>query len=68
MNYVASAPAHEDIDPESDAVHAWRVSRLASLGLAWPVAEAAADRVDWHEVAKLVHRGCPAFLALAIVG
>jgi hypothetical protein len=68
MNYMATAPAREDIDPESNAVHAWRVSRLASLGLARPVAEAAADRVDWHEVANLVQRGCPAFLALAIVG
>jgi len=48
-------------------VHAWRVGRLVSLGVAWAAAEAAADRVDWHEVAKLVQRGCPASLALAIV-
>jgi hypothetical protein len=48
-------------------VHAWRVSRLARLGLAWPVAEAVADRVDWHDVAKLVQRGCPAALAVAIL-
>lgn len=68
MSYAPIAPAHEAIDPEGDAVHAWRVSRLTSLGLARPVAEAAADRVDWHEIARLVRRGCPAFLALAIVG
>jgi hypothetical protein len=49
------------------AVHAWRVNRLARLGLAWPVAEAVADRVDWHEVAKLVQRGCPAALAVTIL-
>jgi hypothetical protein len=32
------------------------------------MAEAVADRVDWHEVAKLVERGCPASLAVTIVG
>ena len=57
------AVPHEKLDRESDAVHAWRVRRLIGLGVAW----AAADRVDWHEVARLVRRGCPASLALAIV-
>jgi hypothetical protein len=52
---------------ESDVVHAWRVSQLVRLGLAWPVADAIADHVDWHEVATLVRRGCPASLAVAIV-
>ena len=61
------AVPHEQMNRESDAVHAWRVGRLTSLGVAWAAAEAAADRVDWHEVAKLVKRGCPATLALAIV-
>jgi len=31
------------------------------------VAEAVADRVDWHDVAKLVQRGCPAALAVTIL-
>jgi hypothetical protein len=48
-------------------VHAWRVTQLARLGLARPVAEAVADKVDWHEVAKLVQRGCPAQLAVMII-
>jgi hypothetical protein len=61
------AVPHEKLDRESDAVHAWRVRRLIGLGVAWAAAEAAADRVDWHEVARLVKRGCPASLALAIV-
>lgn len=52
---------------ESDVVHAWRVSQLVRLGLAWLVADAVADYVDWHEVAKLVRRGCPASLAVAII-
>jgi hypothetical protein len=64
---VATGPL-EDIDTETSAVHTWRVSRLTDLGLAWVVAEAVADRVDWHEVARLVQRGCPAALAVAIVG
>jgi hypothetical protein len=64
---VAAAP-HEEVDPETCAIHEWRVNRLAGLGLARPVAEAVADQVDWHEVARLVQRGCPAQLALAIVG
>jgi hypothetical protein len=67
---VAALPhpdPHEDIDAETSAVHAWRVSRLTSLGLDWPVAEAVADQVDWHEVARLVRRGCPAALAVAII-
>jgi hypothetical protein len=31
------------------------------------LAELVADRVDWHEVATLVQKGCPASLAIAIV-
>jgi hypothetical protein len=64
---AAQTESPENIDPESGAVHAWRVSRLAALGLARPVAEAIADRVDWHEVARLVRSGCPASLAVRIV-
>lgn len=67
MSNTAAAVPHEDIDGETAAVHAWRVSRLTGLGLAWPVAEMVADQVDWHEVAKLVKHGCPAALAVAIV-
>lgn len=54
-------------DSEDRAVHAWRVLRLTELGLDWPAAEAVADVVDWHDVARLVERGCPAALAVAIV-
>ena len=63
---TAIAP-HENIDKEASAVHAWRVSQLTRLGLAWPMAEMIADRVDWHAVANLVRRGCPISLAVAIV-
>jgi hypothetical protein len=63
---TAVAP-HVTIDREASSVHAWRVRQLTRLGLAPPVAEAVADQVDWHDVARLVRRGCPATLALAIV-
>jgi hypothetical protein len=64
---TAVAASQGDTDPDACKVHAWRVTQLARLGLAPPVAEAVADKVDWHEVAKLVQRGCPAELALTIV-
>jgi hypothetical protein len=68
MSKSSQAVSPEDIDPEAGAVHNWRVSRLTRLGLARPLAELVADQVDWHEVARLVQRGCPASLAVAIVG
>ena len=51
---------------EEDRVYAWRVEQLAELGLSLLVAYAAADMVDWHDVARLVHSGCPPALALEI--
>ena len=33
MSKSAAAVSHEDIDPESGAVHDWRVNRLTGLGL-----------------------------------
>jgi hypothetical protein len=64
---TAVVEQEDDPDPDACRVHAWRVTQLARLGLARPVAEAVADEVDWHEVAKLVRRGCPAELAVAII-
>jgi hypothetical protein len=55
------------IDPDRLRVHNWRVSRLVSLGIPGSMAEIYADRIDWHQVARLVQRGCPAWLALRIV-
>ena len=62
-----TARPYQDIHRDSDAVHAWRVGRLTALGVTRLVAETIADRVDWHEVARLVRRGCPASLAVQIV-
>ena len=68
MGRRTAAPAISGGNAEqSDALHTWRVSQLVRLGLARQVADAVADQVDWHEVANLVRRGCPASLALAII-
>jgi hypothetical protein len=60
-------PYHEAIDHEGSLVHEWRVAQLKRLGIPGVLAEAAADRVDWHQIARLVQRGCPPQLALRIV-
>jgi hypothetical protein len=54
-------------DDEDIVVQAWRVDQLQSLGLPQALAEVAARLVDWHEIAKLVKRGCAPELALEIV-
>ena len=48
-------------------VHNWRVSQLRRLGIPGALAEIYADRIDWHQIARLVQRGCPPRLALRIV-
>ena len=60
--------SHEAIDRDEPFVHSWRVSQLMHLGIPGPLAEIYADRIDWHQIARLVRRGCPPRLALRIVG
>ena len=43
-SYPATEPVPRESAREADVVHAWRVSQLIRLGLAWPVAEALADK------------------------
>jgi hypothetical protein len=52
---------------ETRLVHAWRTEQLRRLGLHRIIAEAFADRVDWHALAELIDRGCSPELALDIV-
>ena len=54
-------------DGQELLVHDWRVDRLTRLGVPGSLAEVYADRLDWHQVARLVQRGCPPRLALRIV-
>jgi hypothetical protein len=45
----------------------WRAEQLQRLGLSRLIAQAFATVVDWHDVARLVERGCSPELALEIV-
>lgn len=58
---------HEAISHDDMPVHKWRVSQLTSLGMPGSLAEIYADRADWHQIARLMRRGCPLRLALRIV-
>jgi hypothetical protein len=58
---------HETIDPDESLIHDWRARQLTRLGIPRALAETVADRVDWHQIAALVRRGCPPRLALQIV-
>jgi len=59
---------HMATDHGELAVHTWRVFQLTRLGVPATLAEVYADRLDWHQIAELVRRGCPPRLALRIVG
>ena len=67
MEPAPATPRHEAIDHDHQLVHQWRVSRLTGLGIPGPVPQAAADHVDWHQVASLVRRGCPPRLPLRFI-
>jgi hypothetical protein len=67
MERIKVSAGREALDLESQLVHEWRVTRLTGLGIPSPMAEADADSVDWHQIARLVRRGCPPSLALRIV-
>jgi hypothetical protein len=62
-----SATGQQAMDRDQEAVHDWRVSQLVRLGFPGTLAEVYADRIDWHQIARLVRGGCPARLALRIV-
>ena len=66
MEPPLTTPSYEAINPY-DPVHEWRVRQLTRLGIPWSLAQAVADHVDWHQVARLVQLGCPPRLALDIV-
>ena len=57
----------QTVGGEELLVHNWRVDRLIRLGVPGSLAVVYADRLDWHQVARLVQRSCPPRLALRIV-
>jgi hypothetical protein len=67
MESPRESAGHEAIHHDDLLVHDWRVRQLTGLGLPWPLARDFAGQVGWHQVAKLVQRGCPPRLALHIV-
>ena len=67
MEPAPARPRHEAIDHDNRLVHKWRLALLTALGIPWPLAQATAGHVDWHQVAALVLRGCPPRLALRII-
>jgi hypothetical protein len=63
---ISDAELVEDASDDELAVQVWRSDQLRRLGLSRILAETFAGLVDWHEVAKLVARGCSPELALEI--
>jgi hypothetical protein len=58
---------HKLSDTDDSIVHDWRVTQLRRLGVPDALAEVDADYADWHQVARLVQRGCSPQLAVRIV-
>ena len=61
-----STTDHEATDHPEPRVHEWRAAQLRRLGITDTLADIYADHVDWHQIARLVRRGCPPRLALRI--
>jgi len=59
-------PSEIEEESEQVRVYAWRIEQLGKLGLSTVIADAVANVVDWHEVARLVDKGCPPELAVEI--
>ena len=62
-----TANGHEATGHSEPSVHDWRVSQLKRLGIPGALAEIDADRIDWHQIARLMQHGRPPRLALRIV-
>jgi hypothetical protein len=61
-------PEGGDLDTTEEELFilAWRSEQLSRLGLPSALANLFAGLVDWHDVAKLVERGCTPDVALRI--
>ena len=67
MEPTVIADRHESIDHDELSVHGWRVSQLRGFGVPVALAEIYADRLDFHQITRLVQGGCPPLLAIRIV-
>jgi hypothetical protein len=61
---AGSMACHEVISDGEGLVQQWRVTQLTGVGIPGPLAQA--DRVGWHQIARLARRGCAPALAVAI--
>ena len=59
--------ALDELDGDAFRIHDWQVEQLCRLGMPRGLAVTYAGRIDWHDVASLVERGCTPELALEIV-
>jgi hypothetical protein len=66
---AGSMACHEAVNDGEGLVRRWWVSQLTRLGIPRPLAqaEAEADRVGWHQIARLAWRGCAPALAVRVV-
>jgi len=56
------------LDDEEVAVEEYKVRQYVRLGFSHGDALVAIDqKIDWHDVERLLERGCPQHLALAIL-
>jgi hypothetical protein len=67
VDELAEIEVEAEESEEDACVYAWRVEQLSGLGFSHLIASAVASFVDWHEIARLVERGCSPELALEIV-
>jgi hypothetical protein len=69
MEPILDIELDEAEQPSADEalVYDWRAEQLERLGISRIVAHAVASFVDWHELARLIERGCSPALALEIV-
>ncbi len=56
-----------ELTDEEIRVHEWQAEQLRRVGLSRLLAESFAGRIDWHDLATLVARGCSPELALDIL-
>ena len=67
MEPAPARPRHKAFERDDRLVHKWRPALHTALGIPLPLAQVTACRVDWHQVATRVRRGCPSRLEPRIV-
>jgi hypothetical protein len=50
---------HDATNDREGRVPKWHVTQLKCLRIPGPLAEAEADRVEYHQIVQMVQRSCP---------